>query len=96
MLFNTHLYYKKLSEKGFSQEQSEALTDAQTVAFSEAVDKELATKDDLAKLDGKMDGLVNRLDKRMDRLESQLLLIKWMLGLVVIAEVIPLLQKLFS
>ena len=74
MLFNTHLYYKKLSEKGFSQEQAEA----QTAAFSEAVDKELATKRDV------------------QRLEHKITLLQWMVGLVIVAQVVPPLQKLFS
>ena len=89
MLFNTHLYYKKLSEKGFSLEQAEALTDAQTAAFSEAVEKELATKRDVQRLEQKVSGDIQRL-------EHKITLLQWMVGLVIVAQVVPLLQKLFS
>ena len=38
---------------------------------------------------------IKTLDKRFQNLEKQIVLIKWMLGVVIVAVVIPILQNIF-
>lgn len=83
--FDTHKFVKTLQDAGFDQKQAEALTAAVREASGEA---ELATKRDLERMESK-------LDARFEKLDGRLTLIQWMLALVVAAEVIPVLSKLF-
>ncbi len=83
--FDTHKFVKTLQEAGFDQRQAEALTAAVRDVSSEV---EVATKRDLERLESK-------LDARFERLDGKLTLIQWMLALVVAAEVVPLLSKVF-
>ena len=39
---------------------------------------------------------IKTLDKRFQNLEKQIVLIKWMLGVVIVAVVIPILQNIFG
>ena len=39
---------------------------------------------------------IKTLDKRFQNLEKQIVLIKWMLGVVIVAVVIPILQNIFN
>ena len=118
MLFDTHKFYKTLTSEGVPPEQAEAFTKAHNEAFSEASEKELATKQDVRGLESKVTedfrgleskvtedfrGLeskvtedVQRLERKIAHLEHKITLIQWMVGLVIVAQVIPLLQKLFS
>ena len=50
---------------------------------------ELATKRDSERLEGKIDA-------RFERLDGEMRLNRWMLGVIVVAEVAPLLGKLFN
>ncbi len=50
---------------------------------------ELATKRDIERLEGKIDA-------RFERLDGEMRLNRWMLGVIVVAEVAPLLGKLFN
>lgn len=83
--FDTHKFVKTLQEAGFDQRQAEALAAAVRDVSSEV---EVATKRDLERLESK-------LDARFERLDGKLTLIQWMLALVVAAEVVPLLSKVF-
>lgn len=44
--FDTLAYAKKLEEKGFSEQQAEALVELQKEIFQEALESQLATKSD--------------------------------------------------
>ncbi len=50
---------------------------------------ELATKRDIERLDAKI-------DTRFERLDGEMRLNRWMLGVIIVAEVAPLLGKLFK
>ncbi len=52
--FDTHAFVKKLKAAGFNDEQAEALSTAQRDSLSEALDTTLATKIDIARLEGQL------------------------------------------
>ena len=69
--FDTHELVKRLKEAGFSDAQAEALALAQRDALSQALDSQLATKADIARLELKLTGH-----------DGEFKLIKWMMGLL--------------
>ena len=85
LTFDTLKFTKKLESAGFTQQQAEAVAEAFKDASGEA---ELATKRDIERLDAKMEA-------RFERIDGELKFNRWMLGAIVIAEVAPLLAKLF-
>jgi DNA-binding transcriptional MerR regulator len=84
--FDTLKFVRKLESAGFSIDQAEAVADAFRDASGEA---ELATKRDIERLEAKIDA-------RFERLDGEMRLNRWMLGVIVVAEVAPLLGKLFN
>jgi hypothetical protein len=52
--FDTLKYTERLRAAGVSEEQAKAEAEALVVAFSEAMDSQLATKRDTDKLDGRL------------------------------------------
>ena len=70
-------------------------------AAAEALSEEqLATKSDISKLEQVLKGDITKLEQVLKgditRLEKELLVIKWMIGLVIVAVVIPLIRQFFS
>ena len=53
-----------------TREQAAAIVEAQQVAFSEALDTSLATKADIAKLEGRMVGIDAKLASLEGKIES--------------------------
>lgn len=84
--FDTLKFVRKLESAGFSVSQAEAVADAFRDASGEA---ELATRRDIERLEAKIEA-------RFERLEGEMKLNRWMLGIIVVAEVAPLLGKLFT
>ncbi|TAL46814.1 MAG: DUF1640 domain-containing protein [Methylovulum sp.] len=84
--FDTLKFVRKLESAGFSIDQAEAVADAFRDASGEA---ELATKRDIERLEAKIDA-------RFERLDGEMRLNRWMLGVIVVTEVAPLLGKLFN
>lgn len=93
--FDTHEFIKKLKSAGFSDEQAEALADAQKASFAQALDSALATKSDVTRIERRMDAIDAKLDKLDTKIAGDMALVKWMLALVVAAEAAPLLAQLF-
>jgi hypothetical protein len=83
--FDTLRFARRLREAGFNEIQAEAMAEA----FRDASTEALATKHDIELLGA-------RIDKVEARLIGELTLVKWMLGLIIIAEAVPWLAKLFS
>ncbi len=81
--FDTHEYIKKLKTAGFTEVQAEALSIAQKESLAQALDTTLATKDDIM-----------RLERRMDGMDAQLLVLRWMLG-IIIGGIVALILKSF-
>jgi hypothetical protein len=74
--FDTLKYVEKLRAGGVPEEQAKAEAEALVTAFSEAMDSQLATKNDI------------------NRLERELVVIKWMVGLV-LGGILALILKAF-
>jgi len=85
--FDTLAYAKKLREGGFTEEQAEAHTQAQKQVLSEVLSTTLSTKDDINRLERVVESDINRLEK-------QIAVLKWMMG-VMLAGVISLVLKAF-
>jgi hypothetical protein len=82
--FDTHKFIRKLEEAGFDPKQAEAVADAFKEAQGEA---EIATKRDIERVEVK-------LDTRFERIDGELRLNRWMLGLM-LAGVVSLILKAF-
>ena len=74
--FDTFKFVEKLRAGGVPEEQAKAEAEALVIAFSEAMDSQLATKTDI------------------NRLERELIVIKWMVGLV-LGGILTLILKAF-
>lgn len=81
--FDTLKFVKTLKSAGFDDKQAEALAEAQTAAIDSASDIRLATKDDIQKINDKLNAL-----------SSDLRMIHITLGLLVIAVLIPTIKTL--
>lgn len=84
-ILDTHRYVKKFMDKGFNEEQSEAIIDFVS-EFNDEKSKYLATKWDIEKSEERIKNLI---------LESKLSLIKWIIPLFLtnIIAVIMILMK---
>ena len=80
--FDTLKFVERLIAAGIPEGQAKAEAEALQSVFVEALDSQLATKADILRMDAKLSG--------------ELTLVKWMLALVVAAEVMPLAAKLFQ
>lgn len=90
LTFDTLKFANKLKAAGVPPEQAEA----EAAALSEVLEvnlKELATKEDLK---SGLKDLEMKLDTRFEKLMGEMLLLKWMLG-ILIAGVISLVLKAF-
>jgi len=87
--FDTHKFIKTLQEAGFEPKQAEAVS----AAFKDATsDAELATKADLKEIKTELKADIQIL---RSEIMGELKLNRWMLAAIVVAEVAPLLAKLF-
>jgi hypothetical protein len=82
--FDTHKFVRKLEKAGFEPGQAEAVADAFREAQGEA---EVATKRDIERLEAK-------LEARFERVDGELRLNRWMLG-VLLAGVISLILRAY-
>jgi DNA-binding transcriptional MerR regulator len=88
--FDTLKFVRRLRDAGFEEKQAESLADAFKEASSEA---DLASKRDLKDLELRLEARIDKLDTR---LAGELTPIKWMLGMIIAAEVMPWVVKLFA
>lgn len=84
--FDTLKFAKQLKSAGFTDEQAEAQAEAMRVAFSEALDKQVATKADITVLQSDIANV-------RSELKADITVLKWMIGLVFAAVVIPLIKS---
>lgn len=93
--FDTHEFIKELRTAGFEERQAEALSVAMRKAQDSRMD-ELATKGDLFASKVELKDEMVKLDRRMDRLEAEFKLMKWMLALTMagVTGILTLLAKL--
>lgn len=94
--FDTLKYVERLKAAGVSDAQAKAEAEALQAVLAETLDMHLATKADAVKLDRRMDTLESKMEARFERVDGELKLVKWMLAIIVAAEVMPLLAHLFK
>jgi hypothetical protein len=82
--FDTHKFVRRLKEAGFQEIQAEAISEAFQEASGEA---EFATRRDIDRLEAKLDRLETKL-------AGEMMLIKWMLG-ILLGGIIALILKAF-
>ncbi|TAN48511.1 MAG: DUF1640 domain-containing protein [Methylococcaceae bacterium] len=96
MTFDTLKFVEKLKAAGVNEGQAKAEAEALQGVFAEALDAQLATKAGIAGVERRVDALDAKMDARFERIDGKLTLVQWMLALVVAAEVMPVLVKLFQ
>ena len=74
--FDTLKFVERLEKAGVPRDQAAAFSEAQKEAFAEALDTSLATKHDIEALRAD----ISKLDARIS---GELILVKWMLGVVI-------------
>ena len=74
--FDTHAFVKRLTASGLSEQQAEAIAEAQKESLGQALDTTLATKSDI------------------QRIEADVMLLKWMTG-TALALNVAVLVRLF-
>ena len=83
--FDTHKFVKTLEAAGLPEQQAEAISSAVRDAQDHA---EMASKSDLKEIE-------LRLDARFEKLNGEMTLIKWMLGLIVAGTATLILKSFF-
>jgi len=84
--FDTLKFVEKLKAAGVPDLQAKAESEALQEALGTA---EMATKHDIERVE-------SQLREMKAEINGKLTLVQWMLALIVVAEVVPLLGKLFS
>ena len=79
--FDTHQAVKAITRSGLNDTQAEAIVTTITTAMNQS----LATKSDFLAL--KVD---------MEALKGEMLVLKWMVGVIIVVEVLPHLKFLFA
>ncbi|MFZ5762351.1 MAG: hypothetical protein ACOY8P_05445 [Thermodesulfobacteriota bacterium] len=82
--FDTLKFAERLEKAGLTREQATAFADAQKEAFAQALDTTLATKSDIEAL---------RID--LAKISGELVLVKWMLGVVIAIAVANFAKQFF-
>ena len=92
--FDTLKFVEKLKAAGISDAQAKAESEALQGVLAEALDSQLATKNDLIKLDRRLDGIDAKIDRMDAKMSGELTLLKWMLG-ILIASIMSIVIKTF-
>lgn len=89
--FDTFQFVERLEQAGMPRAQAAALAQAQKDLFAEAAHTTLATKLDIRDV---RDDLI-KVERRMDALEARLDKMQWMLGLVIALAVANFAKQFF-
>lgn len=84
-LFDTLIFSHKLMDAGMSRKQAEKIAEAQKEIFeaqNEVIASNLATKEDIWKLDKKIEQVDKKLDLSIKEFEGKFNLLYWMIGFV--------------
>ena len=92
--FDTLKFVEKLKAAGISDAQAKAESEALQGVLAEALDSQLANKNDLIKLDRRLDGIDAKIDRMDAKMSGELTLLKWMLG-ILIASIMSIVIKTF-
>ena len=92
--FDTLRFTKKLRQAGFTEAQAEAFAEAQKETLGEIAGAQIATKDDIFELKNEIKDAKTSLESKNMVIESEIRLMKWMLG-TTLGCVIAILVRLF-
>jgi DNA-binding transcriptional MerR regulator len=93
--FDTFKFVSRLEQAGMSREQAAAVLEAQQAMFSHVIENTLATKRDIARLEKQMDALDVKFSSEIAKLAAELLLLKWMIGVLVALSVANFAKQFF-
>lgn len=86
----------KTQSSRYCEEHAKAEAEALSGALAESLDTQVATKADIIRLERRVDELDAKMDTRFERIDGEMKLNRWMLGVIIVAEVAPFLTKLFT
>ncbi len=90
--FDTHQAVKVITNSGLDDVQAEAIV----TTINNAMNQNLATKLDIVALKADLGAVKADLGALKIELKAEMLVLKWMIGLVIAVEVLPLLKSLFA
>ena len=88
-------YTKDLEEAGFNRTQAEAIARGNFALLEPRLDN-LVTRDHFDLKVDELDRRIARIEKTLDPIKTQVNLLTWMMGLVVLVLVVPQLQSWFA
>jgi len=91
LTFDTLKFVETLKEAGMPEKQAKAISAAVQEAHEAA---ELATKSDIREVKTEMREMELRIDTRFERIDGEMKLLKWMMG-IIMGGVIALILKAF-
>lgn len=91
MTFDTLKFVERLERAGASRELASALVEVQKESLAEVMDATLATKDDIRSV---RDDLV-KMDRRMDGLDAKFDKLSWMVGILIALAVANFAKQFF-
>ena len=86
--FDTHKFIQKLEAAGMPEKQAEAQADLMREVISDSLSNQMANKQDVSEIKSELKADILKLDMKIK-------LLQWMVGLVIVVEVMPLLKTLF-
>ncbi len=93
--FDTHRFVNRPTQTGFTEAQAEALADEQVTLLN----TNLVTKQDLLETKGDLErqlaAVKGDLERQMAEVKADMLVLKWMVGLVIVVQILPMLKSLF-
>ena len=92
--FDTLKFARRLKDSGVDDIQAEAQAVAIQEVFAEALEAQLATKGDIQTVMTAINELDASTQVAMSKLEARITLVQWMLGIVIAAQVLPLLRAI--
>jgi len=90
--FDTLKFVKTLKQAGFNESQAEALAQAQSEAIESSTDMRLATKQDIVTVKEE----IQKTNDKLTGLASDMKTIQILLGLLVVAVLVPNLKGWFN
>ena len=94
--FDTLKFVEKLKSAGVPDAQAKADAEALQGVFEETLESQLASRNDLIRVERRFDRFNGKIDRMDIRISRELIIIKWMLGLVLTGILVLILKISFS
>ncbi len=90
--FDTHQAVKAIARSGLKDTQAEAIV----TTINNAMNQSLATKSDILAVKVDMEALRADMEAFKGEMKGEMLVLKWMVGLIIVVEALPFLKSLFA